>query len=653
LTLPAGTAGSVVDAAVSGVATTNQTVQGKTETLATTGAKNATPTVGTTVFFIPATAGTYTVTLFHDANRDALLSAGEASTTATWVILADGLPSITFTKYGSNTTAAQSGDLTDTDSNGDVRNDAGNDLKFGQLVKVSLRNGSTPWFLASNESLVLSAADSSTDFQAYTTYTQNSAKMTDAATNASEITLTASNFNADGDAYFNIGNTDDDGGTWTVSATVNGGTAAGASGSFSLTTLRTDSALTAETFYTLVSGNTTWTNANADAGVAGDATDLNSITGTDTSSSWSVRLGVATSVALKAATTTKGQVYNAELTDTLGLLTGLVGAKYALNATTSLTTAPTSTSMSFSIPATTAALASGTTVATLLTNRTNDHTLSVTANTAAATTVAVNPVDLTAAYSLRAAIASSNKFTATVLDQFGNAMPSVAVTAQVTAGRNLQAVATTLFTDANGQVSYTLADTYTGTLLLTDTLKFITNAKEGVVTINYATYNPASTVTITGAASADIAPTVTYSYINAGTSGASGTLVKMTATVKDANGATLPAGIPVTWAISGLTGTSAIYVDPITGYDWKTSTTDSNGAAITYVYAWGTGTVSVTATAGAVTSATAGKINFANAAADARVVSATVSGNIITAKVVDRYGNPVKGVSLSVEFYSR
>ena len=283
----------------------------------------------------------------------------------------------------------------------------------------------------------------------------------------------------------------------------------------------------------------------------------------------------------------------------------------------------------------------------MLTNRTNDHTLSVTANTAAATTVAVNPVDLTAAYSLRAAIASSNKFTATVLDQFGNAMPSVAVTAQVTAGRNLQAVATTLFTDANGQVSYTLADTYTGTLLLTDTLKFITNAKEGVVTINYATYNPASTVTITGAASADIAPTVTYNSINAGTSGASGTTVKMTATVKDANGATLPAGIPVTWAISGLTGTSAILVDATTGYDWSTSMTDSNGQAVTYVYAWGTGTVSVTATAGAVTSATAGKINFANAAGDARVVSATVKNNIITAKVVDRYGNPVKGVSLT------
>jgi hypothetical protein len=168
------------------------------------------------------------------------------------------------------------------------------------------------------------------------------------------------------------------------------------------------------------------------------------------------------------------------------------------------------------------------------------------------------------------------------------------------------------------------------------------------VTINYSAYNAASTVAITGGASADVAPTVTYSSISTAVAGASGATVKMTATVKDANGATLPAGIPVKWAISGLTGTSAILVDALTGYDWSTSMTDSNGQAITYVYAWANGTVSVTATAGTVTSATAGKINFINAAADARVVSATASATgVITAKVVDRYGNGVKGVSIT------
>ncbi|NBQ74243.1 MAG: M20/M25/M40 family metallo-hydrolase [Acetobacteraceae bacterium] len=139
----------MVDAAVAGVATTNQTVQGQTETLATT-KSNLVPTQGTTVFFIPATAGSYLVTVYHDANRDGLLSAGEASATASWTILADALPSITFTKYGTSLIKAQAG--------------AGN---YGQLVKVSLRNGTTPWALASNEKITLTDPAGLADLAAY------------------------------------------------------------------------------------------------------------------------------------------------------------------------------------------------------------------------------------------------------------------------------------------------------------------------------------------------------------------------------------------------------------------------------------------------------------------------------------------------------
>jgi hypothetical protein len=629
VTNPAGTAVSVVTAKVAGVASTEQNVQGDAGTIITTASASTTTTTstkGSVVYFNPATAGTYTITVWHDADGNNLVSTGEATATKTVVIAADALPSITFTKYGSNATAAQSADG-----------------QWGQLVKVSLRNGTTPFTLAANESLVLTSAASTTDFLAHTAFAKDVNTWTDVASGVSTLTLTAANFNSNADAWFNIGDTTSAGGTFTVSAVINGGTANGASGSLSITTVDTSAA-----GYTLVGGSTTdFTNANDGLGVQGAT-----IADADNAKTWNVKLGVATTVSAKVVSGANNyKLYNGLLTDTLGLITGVVNGKYNVNATT-LTTGAVATSavsLSVAIPATTAALASGTTVATLVIDKGTDATLTIAATSSVVSTLSTDPSDLVGDYSLRAAAASTNKFTAYVWDQFGNAVSGAAVTAAVT-GRNATAVATTLLSDATGAVSFSVADTYTGTLLSTDTLTFTSNSQSATVTINYTAYNPASTVAITGGASADTGTTVTLSQINAGTAGAAAStaLVKMTATVKDANGATLPAGIPVKWAISGLTGTSAILVDATTGYDWSTSMTDSNGQAITYVYAWGTGTVSVTATAGTVTSATAGKINFANATGDARVVSATASATgVITAKVVDRYGNAVKGVSIT------
>jgi hypothetical protein len=628
VTNPAGTAVSVVSAKVAGVASTEQNVQGDAGTITTTATASTTTTTstkGSVVYFNPATAGTYTITVWHDADGNDLVSAGEASGTKTVVIAADALPSITFTKYGSNPTAAQSADG-----------------QWGQLVKVSLKNGTTPWELAANESLVLTSAADTTDFLAYTQYSKDVVTWTDVASGVSTLTLTAAAFNSNGDAYINVGDTTTAGGTFTVSSVINGGTANGASGSFTITTIATSGT----TGYTLIGNSTTsFTNANDGLGVQGAT-----IADGDNSKTWNVKLGVATTVSAKVVSGVNDyKLYNGLLTDTLGLLTGVVGAKYNVNATT-LTTGSVATSavsLSVAIPATTAALASGTTVATLVIDKATDATLTIAATSSTVSSVSADPTDLVGDFSIRAANASTNKFTAYVWDQFGNAVSGAAVTASVT-GRNATTVATTLLSDATGAVSFSVADTYTGTLLNSDSLVFTSNSQTATVTINYAAYNPASTVAITGGASADVAPTVTYSSITTAVAGASAATVKMTATVKDANGATLPAGIPVKWAISGLTGKSAILVDATTGYDWSTSMTDSNGQAITYVYAWANGTVSVTATAGTVTSATAGKINFINSATDARVVSATAKDNgVITAKVVDRYGNGVKGVSIT------
>ncbi|NBR24087.1 MAG: hypothetical protein EBU08_10015, partial [Micrococcales bacterium] len=626
---PTGAAVSVVTAKVSGVASTKQTLAGSgtITTTATASTTQTTSTKGSVVYFTPATAGTYTITIWHDADANGLVSAGEATNTKTVVIAADALPSITFTKYGSNTTAAQSADNA-----------------WGQLVKVSLKNGTTPFTLAANESLVLTSAASTTDFLAYTAFSKDVVSWTDVLSGVSTLTLTAANFNSNGDAWFNVGDTTTAGGTFTVSASVVGGTANGASGSLSITTIATSGT----TGYTLIGDSTTaFTNANGYLGVDGNGT---TIANGDSTKTWNVKLGVATTVSAKVVSGVNDyKLYNGLLTDSLGLLTGVKDGKYNVNATT-LTTGSVATStvsLSVAIPATTAALASGTTVATLLIDKATDATLTIAATSSTVDSLSTDPATLTGNYSMRAAIGSTNKFTAYVWDQFGNAVSGAAVTAAVT-GRNATLVSTSLVSDANGAVSFTVADTSTSTLLNSDSLVFTSNGQTSTVTINYAAYNAPSTIAITGGASADVAPAVTYSSISTAVAGASGATVKMTATVKDANGATLPAGIPVKWAISGLTGKSAILVDATTGYDWSTSITDSNGQAITYVYAWGTGAVSVTATAGTVTSATAGKINFANAATDARVVSATANAaGVITAKVVDRYGNAVKGVSIT------
>jgi len=340
VTGPTGAAVSVVTAKVAGVASTEQNIAGDAGTITTTATASTTTTTstkGSVVYFNPATAGTYTITVWHDADANDLVSAGEASATKTVVIAADALPSITFTKYGSNATAAQSADG-----------------QWGQLVKVSLRNGTNPWELAANESLVLTSAASTTDFLAYASFSKDVASSNDVAAGVSTLTLTAANFNSSGDSYFNIGDTTSAGGTFSVSAVVTGGTANGASGSFTITTTDTSAA-----GYALVGDSTTsFTNANGYLGVDGNGA---TIANGDNAKTWSVKLGTATTVSAKVVSGANNyKLYNGLVTDTLGLLTGLVGAKYNVNALT-LTTGAVSTSavsLSVTIPATTAALAS-------------------------------------------------------------------------------------------------------------------------------------------------------------------------------------------------------------------------------------------------------------------------------------------------------
>jgi len=119
--------------------------------------------------------------------------------------------------------------------------------------------------------------------------------------------------------------------------------------------------------------------------------------------------------------------------------------------------------------------------------------------------------------------------------------------------------------------------------------------------------------------------------------GAEAGVVNVTATVKDANGVVM-AGVPVTFSVAG-TGAAILSTK-------KVVITGSTGTATSSLYAWISGTYKVTATVGSV-SDDATSMWRNTSAASARVVSATVKDNEVTAKVVDRFGNPVCGVSLT------
>jgi len=201
-------------------------------------------------------------------------------------------------------------------------------------------------------------------------------------------------------------------------------------------------------------------------------------------------------------------------------------------------------------------------------------------------------------------------------------------------GRNA-ATSSTLVTDASGYVSYSITDA--GTSGTTDTLTFTDGSATKALTITYGT-TTVTTLTLTGGNTTDGVTSTTKSIkdIDGDNSGAEDGAQTITATLKDATGA-LMAGVPVTWSVAGdgvaITSTQ------------KSKISGSTGTATTTVYAWKSGTYTVTATAGGAT-ATA-EITFGQTTTtDARVLSATVSGSTITAKVVDRFGNVIPGVTV-------
>jgi hypothetical protein len=340
-----------------------------------------------------------------------------------------------------------------------------------------------------------------------------------------------------------------------------------------------------------------------------------------------------TFVIASTSSTTLTKYYLVTVTDNSGKITGVAGTTLDLVATQAATTAAT------------AGYATVTIAATLL----DEEYFTVaegtdTSNIVRGETIVLGSWNQVTPDS-RALAGATVTVKAQALDQYNNAIANAAVAVSVS-GRNVVA-ATNKVSDADGYVSFTYTDTAASTSTLTaDTVLFDGAATDADVVITYGAYT-VGTVTVTGGATAN---TVAYPAVGSTTKaittavgGAAGSATTFTATVKDASG-NLLSGVPVTWTVDKAT---AGITKTLTA-DSATCVTGSAGTCTTTVFSWAAPSkVTVTATAGTATGT--GYENFVNAAADARVLSATVSGSLAVAKVVDRYGNAVAGVTVSAK----
>jgi hypothetical protein len=334
------------------------------------------------------------------------------------------------------------------------------------------------------------------------------------------------------------------------------------------------------------------------------------------------------------ATVSADSIFDLQVTDTSGGITGRAGAVYSIpvaidadddEATVTITGALAVAGRNF-----TAAL-----------NTADGYAAADSVRFTSATAAATDWVeDFTSVYLNHGA---SVTLGATLYDQFGAVMSGVAGTIATT-GRNASSVDTNFTTDTNGRVTFTRTDAGTAATSATTSTVTFTATTASLATSFSLTYgtDKVSTVTITSGTEDDTATSITYRDISTSATGAQAGAANITATVKDANGSVL-AGVPVTWAISG--GGAAVLSTHVTTY------TNSNGIATSKIYAWTEGTKTVTATAGTKTDTDTvnyrqGGSSLTAGATEVRAISAVISGASLVVTAKDRFGNVVPGVAL-------
>jgi len=230
---------------------------------------------------------------------------------------------------------------------------------------------------------------------------------------------------------------------------------------------------------------------------------------------------------------------------------------------------------------------------------------------------------------------------ADLYSQYAVARPGVAVTARVTAGRNLQATATALITDAAGQVSFTVTDAASTSATTFDTITFSDGTVTGTVTINYVAALTATTMTTSPSATTTTALSpADLGAINTATATASTGRDSVTATLLDAAGVPI-VGMPVTLTVPA--GVEFYSLTPAVAY------TSATGVATWSVFTTKAGTYKFTATGGGLTKDFFGKWSGSNGRVLSVTAGTTAGGATpVTIKVADAYGNGVGSVAVSV-----
>jgi hypothetical protein len=566
-------------------------------------------TVGTHVAgrvgFIPDVAGDYVIKVWHDQNVNGAIDATEISSTSTTFTVGAAPSTVTVTRYGSTTCVSGT---------------------YGAVVKLSLPTGQG---LALGEAIRVTPSTATADITEVNG--SNLGSYTPGTTTYYDLTST--DF-VGGVAYINV--TDSAAGTLTLSLAGQGSAISALIGS---TTLSFKTCETGDTGTTVIQGST--------AGAAFTSI-TDGINGTSTTATIPLAAKTLTYYSAFTAGAAAGDYFKATVTDSDGRVTGsasqsITGLQYdiayvgAANATTAttiegtftVTLSPTAASQGFNVTtANGTSLVSGVTTAGVVTSE---------------GTVTVSP---SAALTLKTG--GSISYNATVKDKWGRAIPNATVKMVIT-GRNANqtVIPPTTTTNASGVASFTLTDApAAGTTSLSDSIVFTAvgadaSAKDSsAVTITWsATGAVAGTVTILGGNNSTTtgvaAATPSYKDISAA-DGAEEGAVTATATVKDASG-NLLTGVPVTFTVSG-TGAAITSTT-------KTVYTGAAGTATAYVYAWIAGDYTVTATSGTATGTSV--YSFRQAAnGEERSISATASNGVVTAKVVDRFGNGVPNVTV-------
>jgi hypothetical protein len=327
---------------------------------------------------------------------------------------------------------------------------------------------------------------------------------------------------------------------------------------------------------------------------------------------------------LTSGSTTAAVVHATEVKD---------GSGYLYNSTATIAAATTAaTKVAATAPAVSATMSeTNVTISLLTTLNTAGTTATLTYAIPAAASMAV-----LGTANVLSATGGSTTWNIEVDNQYGVGIQYAPVSVAVS-GRNTVATTSIGVTDANGIISYTLKDA--GTTGTKDTITFTSGSYTATGTVTYGTVTVSKVSFTGGSTTAGVtAATPTTNAISAGDT-PEGSAVAASVTLTDASG-NLLAGVPVVFSVAAADAAKlAIVTNKVTVYS------GADGKAASSVFAWIAGTYTVTATAGGVTGT--GSYTFANStAADARVLSATAADGIVTAKVVDRFGNPVSGVTV-------